>query len=100
MINDFEYFAPKTVKEALTLLDKYRDDYKIIAGGQSLLIMMRQGLIKPEHLIDIKGLSELNYIKFDAKKGLRVGALTTHRTIEKLPVIKKSFGFLPKWRID
>lgn len=94
MINDFEYFAPKTVKEALTLLDKYRDDYKIIAGGQSLLIMMRQGLIKPEHLIDIKGLSELNYIKFDAKKGLRVGALTTHRTIEKSPVIKKSFGVL------
>lgn len=94
MINDFEYFAPKTVKEALTLLDKYRDDYKIIAGGQSLLIMMRQGLIKPEHLIDIKGLSELNYIKFDAKKGLRVSALTTHRTIERSAVIKKSFGVL------
>jgi carbon-monoxide dehydrogenase medium subunit len=94
MINDFEYVAPKTVKEALGLLDKYRDHYKIIAGGQSLLIMMRQGLIQPEHLIDIKGLSELDYIKFDAKKGLRIGALTTHRTIEKSPVIKKSFGVL------
>jgi carbon-monoxide dehydrogenase medium subunit len=56
MINDFEYFAPKTLKEALKLLDQYRDDYKVIAGGQSLLIMMRQGLIKPEHLIDIKGI--------------------------------------------
>jgi len=32
MINDFEYFAPKTLKEALTLLDQYRDDYKVIAG--------------------------------------------------------------------
>jgi carbon-monoxide dehydrogenase medium subunit len=94
MINDFEYFAPKTLKEALQLLDQYREDYKIIAGGQSLLIMMRQGLIKPEHLIDIKGVSELDYIKSDAKKGLRIGALTTHRTIEKLPVIKKSFGVI------
>ena len=94
MINDFEYFAPKTLKEALQLLDQYREDYKIIAGGQSLLIMMRQGLIKPEHLIDIKGISELDYIKSDAKKGLRIGALTTHRTIEKSPVIKKSFNVL------
>ena len=94
MIHDFEYFAPKTLKEALQLLDQYREDYKIIAGGQSLLIMMRQGLIKPEHLIDIKGVSELDYIKSDAKKGLRIGALTTHRTIEKSPVIKKSFNVL------
>jgi len=94
MINDFEYFAPKTLKEALKLLDQYRDDYKVIAGGQSLLIMMRQGLIKPGHLIDIKGISELNYIKSDAKKGLKIGALTTHRTIEKSPVIRKSFRVL------
>jgi carbon-monoxide dehydrogenase medium subunit len=94
MINDFDYFAPKTLKEALTLLDQYREDYKIIAGGQSLLIMMRQGLIKPNYLIDIHGISELNYIKTDFKKGLRIGALTTHRAIERSPVIKKSFSVL------
>lgn len=94
MIHDFEYFAPKTLKEALKLLDQYREDYKVIAGGQSLLIMMRQGLIKPEHLIDIKGVSELDYIKPDAKKGLRIGALTTHRTIEKSPLTRKSFEVL------
>ncbi len=94
MIHDFEYVAPKTLKEALKLLDQYREDYKIIAGGQSLLIMMRQGLIKPKYLIDIKGVSELDYIKTDAKKGLRIGALTTHRTIEKSPVIKESFGVI------
>jgi carbon-monoxide dehydrogenase medium subunit len=82
MINDFEYFTPKTLKEALTLLDQYQDDYKIIAGGQSLLIMMRQGLIKPAHLIDIKGISELDYIQSNGKKGVKIGALTTHRTIE------------------
>jgi carbon-monoxide dehydrogenase medium subunit len=94
MINDFEYFAPKTLKEALTLLDQYRDDYKVIAGGQSLLIMMRQGLVQPAHLIDIKSISELAYITSDPKKGLKIGALTTHRTIEKSPVIKKSFSVL------
>jgi carbon-monoxide dehydrogenase medium subunit len=93
MIRDFEYFAPKTLKEALTLLDKYGDDCKIIGGGQSLLILMRQGLVAPQYLISIKGLSELSYIK-DTKEGLKIGALTTHRAIEKSPVIQKKFSVL------
>jgi carbon-monoxide dehydrogenase medium subunit len=93
MIKDFEYFAPKTLKEALTLLDKYQDDCKVIGGGQSLLILMRQGLVAPKYLVSIKGLSELSYIK-DSKEGLKIGALTTHRTIEKSPVIKKKSSVL------
>jgi len=93
MIKDFEYLAPKTLKEALTLLDKYGDDCKIIGGGQSLLILMRQGLIAPKYLISIKGLSELSYIK-ETKEGLNIGALTTHRAIEKSPVIQKKFSVL------
>jgi len=94
MIKDFEYFAPKTLKEALTLLDKYRDECKIIAGGQSLLILMRQRLVTPEYLIDIKGISELNYITSNAKKGLKIGALATHRAIEKSPAMKNGFRVL------
>jgi carbon-monoxide dehydrogenase medium subunit len=93
MIKDFEYLAPKTLKEALTLLDKHQDDCKVIAGGQSLLVLMKQGLVAPTYLIDIKGLTELNYIKSDAK-GLRIGALTTHRAIEKSSVIRKKFAVL------
>jgi len=94
MITDFEYFAPKTLKEALTLLDKYGDECKVIAGGQSLLILMRQGLVAPQYLIDIKGISELSYIKSEGKQGLRIGALTTHRTIEKSPVFRDKLGVL------
>jgi len=94
MIRDFEYFAPKTLKEALTLLDKYQDECKVIAGGQSLLILMRQGLVAPKYLIDIKGISELSYIKSDTKKGLKIGALTTHRDIEKSPLMQNGFAVL------
>ena len=94
MIKDFEYFAPKTLKEALTLLDKYREECKIIAGGQSLLILMRQRLVTPEYLIDIKGISELNYITSDAKEGLKIGALATHRAVEKSPAMKNGFSVL------
>jgi len=94
MIADFEYFAPKTVKEALSLLSRYREGAKIIAGGQSMLVIMKQGLFAPEYLIDIKGISALDYIKYDKGKGLRIGALTIHRAIEKSPVIQKHFGVL------
>ena len=83
MITDFEYFAPKTLKEALILLDKYKDDCKVIAGGQSMLVLMRQGLVAPEYVIDIKGITELDYIRSNSEGGLSIGALTTHRAIEK-----------------
>lgn len=95
MIKDFEHFAPKTLKEALALLDKYQDDCKVICGGQSLLVLMRQGLVAPPYMIDIKGISELSYIK-DEKDGLKIGATTTHRAIEKSPVIKKKYPVLAK----
>jgi carbon-monoxide dehydrogenase medium subunit len=93
MIHDFEHLAPKTLKEAVALLDKYQDDCKVICGGQSLLILMRQGLVAPKYLLDIKGVAELSYIK-DEKDGLKIGATTTHRTIEKSAVVKKKYPVL------
>ncbi|MBA7497019.1 6-hydroxypseudooxynicotine dehydrogenase complex subunit alpha [subsurface metagenome] len=94
MIRDFVYSRVNTVKEALDLLEKHKDKNKIICGGQSLLILMRQRLVTPEYLIDIKRIEELNYINFDPKEGLKIGATTTHRTIEKSSAIKKHFPVL------
>ncbi|MFC1872821.1 FAD binding domain-containing protein [Chloroflexota bacterium] len=94
MIKDFEYFAPKTVNEALSLLSRYKDECKMIAGGQSLLILMRQRLVALDYLIDIKGISSLDYINFDENYGLSIGALTPHRTIEESPLVRKRFGVL------
>jgi carbon-monoxide dehydrogenase medium subunit len=93
-MKNFEYFAPGTMEEALELLSRYNERSKVIAGGQSLLIFMRQGLLSPEYLIDIKGISDLAYINFDRKSGLRIGALTTHRAIETSGVIRNGFGVL------
>ena len=55
MIHDFTYLKPGTVKEALTMLSDHVDDCKIICGGQSLLIVMRQGLITVNYLIESRG---------------------------------------------
>ena len=92
-MKDFEYFTPTTLKEALSLLTQYKEEAKIIAGGQSLLVVMKQGLVAPEYVIDIKGISDLDYIK-NGKDGLKIGALTIHRAIEKSPIIKKKFKVL------
>ena len=47
MIKEFEYFAPETVDETLSLLSQYREECKIIAGGQSLLVLIKERLVAP-----------------------------------------------------
>ncbi|MDH5744677.1 MAG: FAD binding domain-containing protein, partial [Candidatus Aminicenantes bacterium] len=94
MIKDFAYFKASTVKEALDLLEEHKEDCKIICGGQSLLILMRQGLVAPKNLIDIKNVKELSYVNFDPEEGLKIGATTTHRAVEKSPVVRKHFPVL------
>jgi carbon-monoxide dehydrogenase medium subunit len=93
-MKDFEYFAPKTVEESLSLLSQHKGEAKIIAGGQSMLVVMRQELLAPEFVVDIKGVTPLDYMTYDERSGLRIGALTTHRAIEKSPLIQKHFRVL------
>lgn len=94
MIKDFHYLRPNTVSEALDLISTYKDDCKIICGGQSLLILMRQGLVATEYLIDIKRLNELDHIEYDSTLGLRIGASTTHRSLENSALIKDKYRVL------
>jgi carbon-monoxide dehydrogenase medium subunit len=94
MIHDFTYLRPSSLKEALTMLAEHKDECKVICGGQSLLIIMRQGLLATDYLVDIKHIKELDYIQFDAKSGLKIGATTTHHTIETSDVIKKNYPIL------
>jgi len=92
---DFEYLPAATVGEVLDLLSQHKDDdYKIIAGGQSLNTAMKHRLLTPELIIDIKGVSELDYIKYDDKDGLKIGALTTHRSLERSEIVRKKYAFL------
>lgn len=93
-MKDFGYSSPKTVKEAISLLADLKGEGKIICGGQSLLVLMKQNMLTPEHVVDIKGVSELDYIKYNEKEGLRIGALTTHSAVEKSAVIKEKYPVL------
>jgi carbon-monoxide dehydrogenase medium subunit len=94
MIHDFTYLKPSSLQEALSMLAEHKDECKVICGGQSLLIIMRQGLLVTDYLVDIKHIKELDYIQFDAKAGLKIGATTTHHIIETSDVIKKNYPVL------
>lgn len=84
----FEYVAPKTVNEATSLLRKYGSNSKILAGGMSLIPVMKLRLASPTYLIDINGISSLEYVKETSTK-LLIGALTRHHTLESSKVVQK-----------
>lgn len=90
-----EYIAPATVEEALRLIAEYGEEAKILAGGQSLLLFLKQGLVAPSYLIDIKtNLSkELSYINVEDGI-LKIGSLTTHRDVEKSRIVKDEIPIL------
>ncbi len=77
----FEYHAPKSLEEALRLLDRHGDEAKLLAGGHSLLPMMKLRLAAPRFVIDLGRLKGLNYIR-EEQGMIAIGALTTHADIE------------------
>lgn len=84
----FAYTKAKTLKEAVTLLAKHKDDARLLAGGQSLIATLNMRLSAPDLLIDINGIKNLNGI---AKKGkyVEIGALARHSQVEHSDIIAK-----------
>lgn len=91
---EFDYFSSETIEEACSLLSKYKDEAKILAGGTDLLIKMKHKKTLPRYLINIKRVPDLNYIRHDEDKGLQIGTLTTIQAIRNSPLIKKKFAVL------
>lgn len=83
----FEYRAPETVEEALALLSKYREDAKVLAGGQSLIPMLKQYLCTPRVVIDLRRIPGLAAIEA-VEAGVRIGSLATHRDVEASSLVK------------
>jgi carbon-monoxide dehydrogenase medium subunit len=84
----FEYLRPKTIPEAVALLQQHGDDAKILSGGQSLIPMMKLRLARPAVLIDINRIAGLSYIKEDGGF-LKIGGLTREAELEASPILSK-----------
>jgi carbon-monoxide dehydrogenase medium subunit len=83
----FDYFAPTTLDEALALLEEYGEDAKVLAGGQSLIPLMKLRFASPRALVDINGVSELDELE-EQDGALHVGALVRHKACERSELLR------------
>jgi carbon-monoxide dehydrogenase medium subunit len=89
----FEYFSPRTLEEAIALLQKLGPEAKLLSGGQSLIPMMKLRLLSPEYIVDINRIPGLDYIT-ENNGHLRIGCLTREHELESSDVIKSKFPIL------
>ncbi len=96
----FDYHTPGSVQEAISLLGKLRDDAKLLAGGHSLIPMMKLRLAQPKHLIDLRKIPGLAGIREEGGT-VAIGAMATHWQVEsskllqaKIPVVSEAAGMI------
>jgi CO/xanthine dehydrogenase FAD-binding subunit len=80
-MENFEYFEPKSLKEAVRLLVKYKRGARLLAGGTDLMIEMKGSYVKPKYLINLKKIKGLDKISYSKKEGLSIGSLVTWTNI-------------------
>lgn len=89
-MQQFQYLKPKTLEEALELIDRYKKDAKILAGGTDTIVALKSNAIHCKYLIDVKGLKGLNEISYSDETGLSIGAAVILNDIIESDKIKPS----------
>ena len=92
-IRSFDLLQPRSLPEAVALLQEHGDDARAIGGGTTLVILMKQRALHYPYLVDLQSIPGLDEIKREAD-GVRIGALATHRTVETSPLIRQAFPAL------
>jgi aerobic carbon-monoxide dehydrogenase medium subunit len=87
-----QYMRPRSIEETLDNLTEFGEDAKLVAGGQSLMVLLHEGLISPRVLISLSGVTELGGISIDGEA--RIGALATHTQVLSHPGIRASWPVL------
>lgn len=90
-MREFEYHAPRTLDEAIALLEKHEANARVMAGGTDLVILMTDRVLMPEHVIDIKGIPEMSHFEWDGDAGLTFGAAVTFRRLETSPEVRRHY---------
>jgi len=91
----FEYHVPKTLEEALRLVERHGDEAKLLAGGHSLLPLMKLRLATPRYVIDLGRLRGMSYIR-EEEGHIAIGAMTTHADMEASELLRANCPLLPE----
>ena len=89
-IRSFELLQPRSLPEAVELLQKHGEGARPIGGGTTLVILMKQRAVHYPYLVDLQTIPGLNQITRESD-GVRIGALATHRLVERSPLIRQAF---------
>ena len=89
----FDYVAPRTVPEAVSLLQQHEGEAKALSGGQSLIPLLNMRLARPAVPVDLARIPGLDYVR-EADRGLVIGAMTRQRTVELLPLVRSGHPLL------
>jgi aerobic carbon-monoxide dehydrogenase medium subunit len=79
----FDYHEPRSLDEAFVLLERYGGDAHLLAGGTATILLLRQGLLHPGHVVGLRAIDGLGGIARTPDGGLRIGAMVTHRGVER-----------------
>lgn len=90
----FEYYAPGSLSEALSILQEHGDGGRLLAGGTDLLVQMKEAGLHPSYVISLRRLPELRGIDFEERTGLRIGACADMAAIEAHPVVRQRYRAL------
>jgi CO/xanthine dehydrogenase FAD-binding subunit len=93
-LKKFEYLKPKTVNEAISLLESHGEKGRYIAGGTDVIVKIKEKKMAPDFLISLRHIPDLAYIHRDPEGVLRLGALTTHRMLEQSSLIRRYYPCL------
>jgi len=90
----FAYLEPTTLPEAVALLAQHGDHARVLAGGTDLLTALKEGWERPEWVVSIGRIADLNYVRYDSEIGLRIGALASVRTVEMSSEVRQHYPLL------
>ena len=96
----FDYYDPRSLDEALALLDRHSDNAKVLAGGQSLMPLLNMRLARPSIVVDINQIEELNYVRA-SDGGIAIGAIARQRALqteqliaERMPILQEAAYYI------
>ena len=90
----FEYLEARTLRRAVSLLERYGDQARLVAGSTDFLVRWRQGVWNPQYVINLQHISSLQRISYSARNGLRLGAMATVQALETHPAIRRHYPAL------
>lgn len=93
-MRDFEFVEPQSIAEASQMVASHGDRGRMLAGGTALMLVLRQRMVSPSHIISLAKIRELRGIAYDQREGLRIGALTVHAELARSSVVRLHFPML------